>query len=118
MNDLHRQTATLARCSGRELVWGLRGVSREVARWRELAARIPDPDLRADALEALARKRGSIDGAALFWVLPQQRNRDLLGVLVAYEVLADYLDCVSERGAERGIENGRQLHLALVEALE
>jgi tetraprenyl-beta-curcumene synthase len=38
-------------------------------------------------------------------------------VLVAYEVLADYLDCVSERGAARGIENGRQLHRALVEAM-
>ena len=36
---------------------------------------------------------------------------------MAYEVLADFLDCVSERGAERGIQNGCQLHLALVEAL-
>src|SRR5271154_6153431 len=118
MNGLHRQTATLARSTGRELFWGLRGGSREVSRWREHAAAIPDPDLRADALSALGRKRGGIDGAALFWILPQQRNRDLLGVLVAYEVLADYLDCVSEQGAGRGIENGRQLHLALVEALE
>jgi tetraprenyl-beta-curcumene synthase len=118
MNGLHRQTATLARSTGRELVWGLRGVSREVSGWREHAAAIPDPHLRADALEALARKRGSIDGAALFWILPRWRNRNLLKVLVAYEVLADYLDCVSERGAERGLANGRQLHLALVEALE
>jgi len=118
MNGLHRQSATLARATGRELVWGLRGVSREVSRWRERAAEIPDPQLRADALAALARKRGSIDGAALFWTLPDRRNRELLGVLVAYEVLADYLDCVSERGAGRGIENGRQLHLALLEALE
>jgi tetraprenyl-beta-curcumene synthase len=118
MTGLHRQTATLARSTGRELIWGLRAVSREVAHWREQAAAIPDPELRADALSALACKRGSIDGAALFWILPQQRNRDLLGVLVAYEVLADYLDCVSERGAERGIKNGHQLHLALVEALE
>jgi tetraprenyl-beta-curcumene synthase len=118
MNGLRRQTTTLARATGRELIWGLRGVSREVAGWREQAAAIPDPYLRADALEALARKRGSIEGAALFWILPRRRNRDLLGALVAYEVLADYLDCVSERGAGRGIENGRQLHLALVEAVE
>jgi tetraprenyl-beta-curcumene synthase len=119
MNGLHRQTtATLARATGRELVWGLRGVAREVAGWRERAAAIPDEQLRADALQALARKRGSIDGAALFWILPQRRNRDLLGVLVAYEVLADYLDCVSERGAGLGIENGRQLHLALIEAVD
>jgi tetraprenyl-beta-curcumene synthase len=118
VNATTRQTATLARATGRELIWGLRGVAREVAGWRERAAAIPDPQLRADALEALARKRGSIDGAALFWILPRRRSRDLLEVLVAYEVLADYLDCVSERGAGLGIENGRQLHLALVEALE
>jgi tetraprenyl-beta-curcumene synthase len=118
MQGLHRQTATLARSTGRELIWGLRGVSREVSRWREQAEAIPDPQLRADALAALAWKRGSIDGAALFWILPDRRNRNLLGALVAYEVLADYLDCVNERGAQRGIQNGRQLHLALVEALE
>jgi tetraprenyl-beta-curcumene synthase len=118
MNGLRRQTATLARCSGRELFWGLRGVSREVSRWREQAAAIPNPELRADALAALSRKRGSIDGAALFWILPDRRCGDLLKVLVAYEVLADYLDCVNERGAARGAKNGRQLHLALVEALE
>jgi tetraprenyl-beta-curcumene synthase len=118
MNGLTRQSVTLARCSGRELIWGLRGVSREVERWRARAAAIPDPRLRADALSALGRKRGSIDGAALFWILPEERSTDLLRVLVAYEVLADYLDCVSERGAGLGIENGRQLHLALVEAVD
>src|ERR1700677_3454924 len=118
MNGLPRQSATLARSTGRELIWGLRGVSREVDRWRRRAAQIPDPELRADALRALAHKRGNIHGAALFWTLPDRRNRDLLEVLVAYEVLADYLDCVRERGAGRGIENGRQLHLALIEAVD
>jgi len=113
-----RAGVSLARAAGRELVWGLRAVSVEVARWRELALAIPDPGLRADALAALTRKRGNIDGAALFWTLPDARDRDLLELLVAYEVLADYLDCVSERGASRGAENGRQLHLALIEALD
>jgi tetraprenyl-beta-curcumene synthase len=110
--------AALARASARELIWGLRLVSKEVERWRAQAAQIPDPELRADALTALTRKRGNINGAGLFWTLPDRRNRDLLEVLVAYEILADYLDCVSEHGAEEGLANGRQLHLALVEALD
>jgi tetraprenyl-beta-curcumene synthase len=109
--------AALARASGRELIWGLRLVSGEVAGWRARAAEIPDAELRGDALGALRRKRGNINGAALFWTLPNRRNRDLLGVLVAYEILADFLDCVSERGAGLGVANGRQLHLALIEAL-
>jgi tetraprenyl-beta-curcumene synthase len=113
-----RTDASLARATARELIWGLRQVSREVEHWRRRAGRIPDLELRADALDALTRKRGNINGAALFWTLPDRRNRDLLSVLVAYEILADYLDCVNERGADLGVGNGRQLHLALVEAFD
>jgi tetraprenyl-beta-curcumene synthase len=79
---------------------------------------IPDATLRADALEALDRKRANIEGAALFWVIPHRRNRDLLRLLVAYEVMADYLDGVSERGAHVGPANGVRLHRALVEAID
>ncbi len=118
MRGAQSSTATLARAAARELAFGLRAASREAARWRALAGMIPDPELRADALTALARKRGNIHGAALFWTLPDRRSPALLRALVAWDVLADYLDCTSERGAARGIENGRQLHLALTEALQ
>jgi tetraprenyl-beta-curcumene synthase len=112
-----RAGLALARASARELIWGVRLVSQEAAGWRARAAEIPDAELRADALSALTRKRGNINGAGLFWTLPDRRNHDLLRVLVAYEILADYLDCVSERSAGAGIANGRQLHRALIEAL-
>jgi tetraprenyl-beta-curcumene synthase len=74
--------------------------------------------LRRDALTAIERKRGNIYGAALFWTLPARRSRDLLRLLVAYEIMADFLDCASERGAHVGISNGLQLHRALIEALD
>jgi tetraprenyl-beta-curcumene synthase len=79
---------------------------------------IPDPILRRDALAAIECKRGNIYGAALFWTLPVRRSPDLLRLLVAYEILADFLDCASERGAHVGTGNGLQLHRALVEALD
>ncbi len=63
-------------------------------------------------------KRANIDGAALFWTLPRVRSRELLRLLVAYEILADFLDCTSERAAHAGTANGRQLHRALIEALD
>jgi tetraprenyl-beta-curcumene synthase len=113
-----RTGAALARATARELIWGLRRVAREVDGWRTRAQRIPDAALRADALRALARKRGNIDGAALFATLPDRCDRDLLSLLVAYEILADYVDCVNERGADLGIDNGLQLQLALVDALD
>src|ERR1700720_4340881 len=95
-----RVGVALARASARELIWGLRLVSREVESWHARAAGIPNAELRADALGALRRKRGNINGAALFWTLPDRRNPDLLAALVAYEILADFLDCVSERSAD------------------
>jgi cytochrome P450 len=79
---------------------------------------IPDQALRMDALEALACKRPMVNGAAMFWTLPRARSPELLRLLVAYQVLADYLDCTSERAANNGIRNGLQLHRALIEAVD
>ncbi len=108
----------LVRAVCRELTWGLRGCAREVTRWRALAVLVPDDALRCDALEVIEHKRGNLDGAVLFTTIAQRRSHDLLRVLVAFELLADFLDCASERGAFVGILNGLQLHRALIEALD
>jgi tetraprenyl-beta-curcumene synthase len=102
----------------RQMVWGLREVSREVATWRAYATEIPDATIREDALAALEHKRPNTDGAALLWIVPAQRCPRLLRLLVAYEIMGDFLDSVIERGAHVGIVNGRQLHLALVDAID
>ncbi|MGA9315754.1 MAG: DUF2600 family protein [Solirubrobacteraceae bacterium] len=100
------------------MVWGLRAVAHELDIWRQRALQIPDLPIRRDALTALARKRGNIDGAALFWIIPQIRSHTLLRLLVTYQIMWDYLDSTSETGADSGYENGVQLHLALIEALD
>ncbi len=102
----------------RELVWGLPAVASEVRAWRLRASTIPEPEIRGDALSSLANKRGHTDGAALFTILPRAREPGLLCLLVAYEIAWDFLDTVNERGADAGQVNGKQLHLALVDALD
>jgi tetraprenyl-beta-curcumene synthase len=102
----------------REFAWGLRGVLREVERWQARAAEIPDATIREDALAALEQKRPNTEGAALFWTVTARRCPRLLRLLVAYEIMADFLDSTIERGAHMGIANGRQLHLALVDAVD
>ncbi|HTB50857.1 MAG TPA: DUF2600 family protein [Solirubrobacteraceae bacterium] len=102
----------------RELVWGLWWVLREVEKWEIYAAEIPDATIRRDALAALEHKRPNTDGAALLWIIPAQRSPGLLRLLVAYEIMGDFLDSTVERGAHVGIMNGRQLHLALVDAVD
>jgi tetraprenyl-beta-curcumene synthase len=91
-------------------------VSRAVAGWRRRASAIPDAALRRAALTALNTKRGHTDGAALFAALPRARDRTLLDLLVAYELIWDYLDTVHEAAPTES--NGRRLHLALVDALD
>ncbi|HEY1450943.1 MAG TPA: DUF2600 family protein [Solirubrobacteraceae bacterium] len=86
--------------------------------WEVHARAIPDTRLREDALSSIAHKRGHTDGAALFWILPRHRDLNLLRLLVAYEMIWDFLDCVNERAADAGTANGCQLHLALIEALD
>lgn len=113
-----RQIGALLAVSARELTWVLPNVAREVRGWREHALRIPDPALRADALATLKRERLNTEGAALFAILPRRRDRKLLRLLVAYQITLDYLDSISERPSPDPLANGRQLHLALVEALD
>jgi tetraprenyl-beta-curcumene synthase len=85
-------------------------------RWRQRAERIPSGPIRQDALYALAHKRTHADGAALFSILPRRRDRNLLCLLVSYELILDFLDNVSER--HRTEVNGRELHLALIDAVD
>jgi tetraprenyl-beta-curcumene synthase len=113
-----RQLRVLLRATTRELAWALRAVARETRAWQSLARGIPDAEIRRDALSSLGDKRGHTDGAALFSILPRARNPSLLRLLVAYEIAWDFLDSVNEHGAHRGQANGRQLHMALVEALD
>src|ERR1700684_3395 len=112
------QAKALVAAVVRELRWGLRAVSQEVDLWRGRAAVIPNHTIREDALNSLESKRGNTDGAALFWTIPDVRQPHLLRLLVTYEIMCDFLDSVSERGAGAGLANGRQLHLAFTEALD
>lgn len=87
----------LVTATARELVWGLRHVRTTVAEWHARALTIPDPVMRHNALAALADKRPLLDGAALFWILPNRRQHDLVRLLVSFQILANVHDHAGER---------------------
>jgi tetraprenyl-beta-curcumene synthase len=92
-------------------------VERELVHWRDRAAAIPNPALRAAARDALA-KRGNLEGAALFATLaPPADRRAALRALLAFQTAYSYLDALSELPSERPVENSDQLHQALLVAL-
>ncbi|MGA8365485.1 MAG: DUF2600 family protein [Solirubrobacteraceae bacterium] len=103
--------------AARELACVIPAVSREVGVWRDRACAIPDAPIREDALSAISTKRFNPEGAALFAVLPRRYDVNLVRLLVAFQILLDFLDSVTERRVPRPVANGDQLHRALVEAL-
>jgi tetraprenyl-beta-curcumene synthase len=94
-------------------------VQGEQRRWSHHAAAIPDPALRRAALEAQQRKRRNPEGAAAFATLAPARQRPaLIQALVAFQTMYDYVDTVSEHPEAASPANARQLHYALLNALD
>lgn len=87
--------------------------------WKARAASIGDPVLRRLALEAQLSKRGNIEGAAAFAVLVPRSSRALtVKMIVAWQAAYDYADLLAEQPCGDRCANARQLHLALLRALQ
>jgi tetraprenyl-beta-curcumene synthase len=94
-------------------------VRRNQKRLRVLVESIPNPQLRADALAAHHDKGSNSEGLAAMAVLaPRAHRAGLAESLVAYQLMLDYLDGVSERPAEDPLANGLLLHRAFEVALD
>jgi tetraprenyl-beta-curcumene synthase len=94
-------------------------VVREMRHWHARASEVPDPLLRSVALEAQRAKRGNIEGAAAFAALVPRRQRGLtVRMLVAWQAAYDYADLLSEQPCAEPAANSRQVHLALLRALQ
>lgn len=94
-------------------------LAREMRHWKARAASIDDPLLRRVALEAQLSKRGNIEGAAAFAVLVPSRSRALtVRMIVAWQAAYDYADLLAEQPCGDRSANARQLHLALLRALQ
>lgn len=85
----------------------------------ERALEIPDPVLRDDALTAHRHKGSNSEGLAALAVLaPAPQRATIARSLVAYQLMLDYLDCVSERPSDDPVGNGLCLHRAFEVALD
>jgi tetraprenyl-beta-curcumene synthase len=93
-------------------------VRREVMRWRGAAASIPDPLLRAQALDALEQKALNVEATAVFGTLAPRRTRPAaVRAMTALQVAIDYLDTLGEQPVAEPLRNGLRLHEALIAAL-
>lgn len=94
------------------------GVRRELRRWDRRARAIPDPLLRAQALQKLRHERFNTEVAATLATLaPPPSRHEVVTAIVALEVMYDYLDGLTERPVADPLANGRDLYRAFADAL-
>jgi tetraprenyl-beta-curcumene synthase len=90
---------------------------REIRRWAAAAAAIPDPVLRSHATHAvLVDGRNAEAVAALAATAPRRQRRTTVELLVAYQLLVDYVDTLGERVCADELRRGLRLGMALVSA--
>jgi tetraprenyl-beta-curcumene synthase len=90
----------------------------ELRRWKCYARSIPDPVLKGHALEKLSNEALNPEAAAFFAVLaPKAIRSRLIRLIVAYQVMYDYLDAVNEAPAFSSLRDGLQLHRALLDVV-
>ena len=94
-------------------------VLRETRHWRGRAEQVPDAALRRLALSTQRQERGNLEGAAAFAVLaPRPQRARVVRAVVAFQAIYDYVDTLAEQPSADPVENGRQLHRALLSALD
>jgi tetraprenyl-beta-curcumene synthase len=94
-------------------------ICRETRYWHHRATEIPDPSLRRLALQAQRAKRGNIEGAAAFAAFTPRRYRGpTIRAQVAFQSIYDYVDTLAEQPNTNPSLNGKQLHQALLVALD
>jgi tetraprenyl-beta-curcumene synthase len=93
-------------------------VSSELRHWRRSAERIADPGLRRLALESLA-KRGNMEGAAAFATfVPWLARGSAIRALVAFQAIYNYADLLAEQPSEDPVGSAKDVHQALLMALD
>jgi len=91
---------------------------REISRWAAAAAAIPDPVLRSHATHAIdIDNRNAEAVAALAAIAPRRQRRTTVELLVAYQLLVDYIDTLGERVCADELQRGLSLGMALISAI-
>jgi tetraprenyl-beta-curcumene synthase len=91
---------------------------REIRRWANAAAAIPDPTLRRLATQAIAVDASNAEAAAAFASMtPRHVRRAAVELLVVHQILLDYVDMLGERLTAEQLQLGLAIGQALPSAI-
>lgn len=90
----------------------------EIRKWASVAATIPDPALRRHATDSIAVDATNAEAIAAFAAIaPRRQRRNTVELLVAYQILVDYVDALGERVCAEQLLRGLQIGMALAAAI-
>jgi tetraprenyl-beta-curcumene synthase len=93
-------------------------VAVQLKRWERHARKIRDPTLQALALQKLDEERFNAEVAATLATLaPPKHRNNVIEAIVAYEVMYDYLDGLTEQPTANPLDHGHQLYQAFTDAI-
>ncbi len=95
----------------------LPGVNKALAGWEEAAGRIPDPELRRQALASIRTKKFHCQGGAVYAAANLGQKDRLISLIVAFQTISDYLDNLCDRSTSQDPEDFRRLHQAMLDAV-
>lgn len=92
-------------------------VHKELEKWKEYAERIPDKELRTQALVSINSKTFHCEGGAIYGLLAGNKIDKAIEFVAAYQTISDYLDNLCDRSTSLDPEDFSALHEAMVHAL-
>ena len=79
-------------------------VRRHLQEWKTRAEKIPDPELRRQALMSIETKDFHCEGGAVYALLAGDHYDEAIRFIVAYQTISDYLDNLCDRSTS--LESG------------
>lgn len=92
-------------------------VHSELDIWKQKASKIPDHELRRQALASIESKTFHCEGGAIYGLLADEKRPEVISFIVAYQTISDYLDNLCDRSVSLDPKDFRCLHQAMMDAL-
>jgi len=92
-------------------------VRRHLQEWKTRAEKIPDPELRRQALMSIETKDFHCEGGAVYALLAGDHYGEAIRFIVAYQTISDYLDNLCDRSTSLDPDDFIALHESMPHAL-
>jgi tetraprenyl-beta-curcumene synthase len=85
--------------------------------WKKEAEKIPNQELRKQALLSIENKAFHCEGGSIYGLLAQEEIEPVVRFIVAYQTISDYLDNLCDRSTSLDPKDFHSLHQAISHAL-